>query len=274
MTDNVNELIKKAAEAAKNAPDHLQEAAFNKAFDLYSSQSIGNSPSKSGKTGTRKPKAKVRDEVEIGKSDKSLNDLDRTAHPEINYNNSALINSLYLLKAAKDDLGIDGLNAGEVAEVLVDKFRCTITKRAIQYALNDAGKYVNRVKEGRTVIYKIMSPGEDYLESHDSSTSTNKKSTSTKKRKSKKTQKKKGNSNKNNSTNGKRIGPATAMSKLLQDGFFQTGKSISEIIEKLKHDRGRSFKSNELSPVLLRWLRNGTLTREKNSENQYEYKEA
>ncbi|MEX0944134.1 MAG: hypothetical protein WDZ38_00590 [Balneolaceae bacterium] len=271
MSLDINELIKKAAKAAENAPEHLQEAAFNKAFELLSSDNLDDKPSKSGTT----TKAKKKKSSKTSESENlSIDELDRTAHPEINHHRSSLENSLYLLQAAKQDLGIDGLNAATIARILVDKFRCDITRQAISLALNDAGRYVNKVKQGRSVIFKIMAPGEDYINSIGDTSTYQKKASSPKKRKSNSTQTKKKKLKNSNSSKSSRVGPTTAMSKLFDDGFFKSGKTISEIIEKLKHDRGRTFKSNELSPGLLRWLRNGKLTREKNSDNQYEYKEA
>lgn len=282
MADDVANLVKRAAEAAKLAPEHLQEAAFNKAFDALIAGSAG-SQSKSAKPqkgNNRKAKrmGKVRNSPE---SQSSIEHLDRTAHPEINHNNSLLNNALWVLRAAKDDLDIDGMTASDIGKILIDKFRCKGSQQGVSKALNKANLYVNRHKEGNSVLFRLMAPGHEYLdilstEKEPSMVDSAKKSTVRKKAKAKtqvqgKKQKKAPSNSKK--TSGKRkTGPATAMSHLYDADFFSSGKTIADIIAKLRNDSGRLFKQNELSPVLLRWLRSGKLARKQNTDNQYEYK--
>lgn len=66
-------------------------------------------------------------------------------------------------------------------------------------------------------------------------------------------------------------GPAT-LSQLLAGPFFDKPRTINAIIEHCKNRLARTFKANEFSGKLSRMVRNGDLTREKNAENQYEYK--
>ncbi|MBT3014017.1 MAG: hypothetical protein KUF77_15850 [Candidatus Thiodiazotropha sp. (ex Lucina aurantia)] len=280
MKLDIEALIKKAAEASKHAPEHLQEAAFNKAFDalMGENQGGGHALDERGSSSTKKSRTKKKTNKKNTEDTVSIDTLDRTQHPEIHHNSTALNNSLRLLRAAKDDLGIDGVTAASIANVLVDKFRCRITRQAVSMALNDAGRYVNRHKEGNLVIFRIMAPGEDYLDSLEEPDS--KGDATQKKKKGKKTAKstsgKKKSSSKKKSkkgTSGGKTGPATAMSDLYDKGYFSTSRTIADIIDKLKHDAGRTFKANELSPVLLRWLRSGKLNRKQNSESQYEYKQ-
>lgn len=142
---------------------------------------------------------------------------------------------------------------------------------------------MNRHREGSLVVFRIMAPGEEYLDTLKTRGGTGVKHLTTKKN-GKKTTKPKpvknaqpaGKSQKSpqkpaSHSKGK-AGPAPAMAKLYEDGFFSAGRTLVDMIGKLKHDLGRIFKQNELSPVLLRWLRNGKLTRKLNADNQYEYK--
>jgi hypothetical protein len=273
MSQNISELIKQAAEAAKSAPEHLQEIAFSKAFDALQQPSSRkpSNPDPKRERGGKKSETK--------NSDVDLEKLDRTAHPEIVHSDSALNNSLRVLRAVKDDLGLDGLAAGSIAAVLVDKFRCTLTRRSVARALNGAGKYVNRHKEGQVVIFRLMAPGEEYLEQQahsDGAIETPvKKSPARKAKKAgKKRATKKKASGKGAPVRRAKSGPASAMGQIFDQGYFSSPRTIGAIILKLKHDLGRQFKQNELSPVLLRWIRNGKLKRSENAEKQYEYQQS
>ena len=66
-------------------------------------------------------------------------------------------------------------------------------------------------------------------------------------------------------------GPAT-LDKLIEEGFFSEPKSIGDIVKHCEHNMARKFKANEFSGKLARLVRHGTLVRNKNSDNQYEYK--
>lgn len=66
-------------------------------------------------------------------------------------------------------------------------------------------------------------------------------------------------------------GAVATLVKLVDDGFFQEPKSIGNIVEHCEHNLARRFKANEFSGKLARLVRDGTLSRTKNSENQYEY---
>lgn len=66
-------------------------------------------------------------------------------------------------------------------------------------------------------------------------------------------------------------GAFAIVSALITEGFFKTPRTIGDLIEHSGTQKGRHFKANEVSPALLRLLRNGTLNRKKNKDNQYEY---
>jgi hypothetical protein len=124
---------------------------------------------------------------------------------------------------------------------------------------------------GSSVIFRIMGPGEEYLASGDQEKAAQSDLKAAPGRKAV--------TKKQHSTNGKpgkgkkraAGGPASAMTKLLDAGYFSTPRTIGDITGKLKHDHGRLFKANEVSPVLVRWLRGEKLSRRQNSDGQYEY---
>jgi len=66
-------------------------------------------------------------------------------------------------------------------------------------------------------------------------------------------------------------GVLAIVSALVKDGFFKSPQTIGNIIEYCGTQKGHHFKSNEISPALLRLIRNQTLSRKKNKDNQYEY---
>ena len=66
-------------------------------------------------------------------------------------------------------------------------------------------------------------------------------------------------------------GSVATLLKLIDEGFFSKPKSIGDIVEHCDHNLARKFKPNEFSGKLGRLVRDGTLKRSKNAENQYEY---
>jgi hypothetical protein len=284
MTYDVAKLVKEAAKAAELAPEHLQEAAFNKAFEAL----MGGVTPESGRRGqTRKARATTHRERGVSGRNATgpnvLEQLDRTAHPDISHNDTSLNNALRVIRAAKAELGVDGVTASRITKVLVDKFRCKITQQAVSQALNRAGRYVNRQKEGKHVLFRIMGPGEDYLDglkspdSHGSKPRTRKRKRAGEKAAIKSFKKKENEMQKTTrpkrTSSKRKVGPATAISRLYDIGYFSTGHTIVEIVDRLRHDFGHTLKQNEISPVLLRWLRGEKLVRTLNSDKQYEYKQ-
>ncbi|MEL7024141.1 MAG: hypothetical protein AAGL69_10375 [Pseudomonadota bacterium] len=285
MPDKLAEIIKRASELVESVPENLREVAFGKAFDvLMQAESGGGSQTGSKKKTTRRKTSSARahaatESTDVDQEMRSLDDLNRTEYPEINHSSSGIKNSLRLIRAARDDLGIDGLTATEIARVLTEKFRIRITKQAVSSMLNDAGQYVDRKKEGNRVVFRIMAPGEEYIDGPDDVAAS---PGSRKKRKTKKALKKKASHPDSNGTSrasktskkkagNRRAGAAAALAQIFDEGFFSSPRTIASIIKHLQVRLGRTFKSNEMSPPLLRYLRSQKLNREKNEDGQYEY---
>lgn len=66
-------------------------------------------------------------------------------------------------------------------------------------------------------------------------------------------------------------GPAAILSTLIDEGFFSKHQIINNIIEYVKTQKATVLKANEISSPLGRFVRDGRLKREKNSDGQYEY---
>jgi len=67
--------------------------------------------------------------------------------------------------------------------------------------------------------------------------------------------------------------PAT-LTQMLTSNFFDKPRTINDIIEHCKHNLARNFKANDFSGKLGRLVRDGELTRKKNTDKLYEYKKA
>lgn len=93
--------------------------------------------------------------------------LDRTKYPQIYELGRVHDQALYLLKILHDDVGIDGMSSSGLSYLLTNIFRVPATRPAVHMVLLDS-KYVHRVpqsQKGRTTyIFRIMQPGEDYIQ--------------------------------------------------------------------------------------------------------------
>jgi len=67
-------------------------------------------------------------------------------------------------------------------------------------------------------------------------------------------------------------GAVATVAQLLSGPFFDKPRTIGDIVDHCKDRLARTFKPNEFSGKLGRMVRTGELTREKNADNQYEYK--
>lgn len=69
-----------------------------------------------------------------------------------------------------------------------------------------------------------------------------------------------------------RIGPKGAIESLLKTTYWNQPRTIRELQKHLQTSRGYKYEATELSPALVRLLREDKIERKKNKENQYEYK--
>jgi len=73
------------------------------------------------------------------------------------------------------------------------------------------------------------------------------------------------------SDRSRRVGPKLALGQLIDSGYFASSRGLPEIQRHLRDSYGHDFGSNELSISLLRLIRDGRLSRERNLAGQYEY---
>lgn len=276
MSKIIEDAIKEAAKIAGLVPETLREAAFNKAFDAILNDGASSAPDKKiskkvNKSKTVQSQTNVEDPVAI-----LLEHLDRTAHSEVGKASKVLERSLFLLRAARDDLNIDGLSAPQIAQVLTEKFRIKTSRQAVTGALGDAGDKVDLQKKSNSVFYRLMQPGDDYLESGDFSSPAKKSppqkpNAATKKTTRKKSISKSKVSAKKTPQKG-RPGPGKMLQLLTEDGYFDKLKSINDIVIHCEKNLAHKYSLQDFSTPLRRAIHKGLLQREENKDGQYEYK--
>ena len=269
MSDvDLKEIFRQAAEISETVPESLREAAFNKAVDALLGKM--NSREARPRSNAGRPRLREGRRTDRPSVDDILENLDRTAHPDVRNATRVLDRALHLLLAVKEQHGVDGLGASAIARILTDKFRVRTTRQAVQQALDGAGDKVDRVTPASGgSYYRIMHPGEVYLSggSKESRAPDERHATSSRKRKPKKTESAIKEARRSTTV----VGPRTAVEQLIAEGFFAEKRRIGDIAQHLDHKKGYKFKVTSLSPVLTRMLRDGRLDRTRADDGQYEY---
>jgi len=158
--ESLKEIFKKAADIASEVPETMQPTAFSRAVDIL----LGEVPV-STKAIVKKAKSfrKQKEKKEDVSIEQILQKLDRTKYPVINELDNPLDRSLFILKIAKDEFDIDGLTPPQIAKILTEKFRIKTLRRNVYSYLSKATKVVDSISAGKAHKYRIMQPGEVYL---------------------------------------------------------------------------------------------------------------
>jgi hypothetical protein len=69
----------------------------------------------------------------------------------------------------------------------------------------------------------------------------------------------------------RRLGPKAVLEELISEDFFKTPKSLGEALDHIRKSKAYQFRPNELSPALVRLVREKKLTRDRTESGQYEY---
>lgn len=273
--------MSQAAEIAAKLPTNLQEAAFNRALDALLGTAASSSRSQHGSSRvapkfTKKAGGKA---VEADASNDLLEAIDRTRYPDVGATTRNGDRALKVLQLAHSDFGIDGLTAAEIANILSKKFRLPANSNSIQVALNrEVGTVDTRKGADGTRTFHIMEPGELYLSELRAG---RKEPTPPSRGKRAKPGTRKSDASPVPAPRSKsakrrvatRPGPKVAITDLVAAGFFKTGKLIADVQEELRHRRGHQYTLQDLSPALVRCLRDGLLSRDRNDTGQYEYRQ-
>ena len=275
---DLQRIVKEAEKIAMSVHESLRGAAFNSAFELLVQQSGIDNVARSTRRAPHVPSQTSNSNDSSEEEVATLLQMDGTAYPKVRSASRVLDRALNVLRIAKDNFQMDGLSATQIAKVLTDKFRLPTTHSAVRMALDRAGDKVDRVVLDKGAIrYRLMAPGEDYLDRNgekDANKTTPKRpprAKTTSAQKSAVKQKAASTKNTNSKKRAGRPGPKVALTELASAGFFKSAKTIGEIQARLDEQQGYKYKSTELSPALVRLLRDKVISREKNSDGQYEY---
>jgi hypothetical protein len=286
---DLKELIRQASEIAEEVPENLREAAFNRALDFLTESAASNviPSNNSGKSQKPSSKKKTSAQTEIGKESQNVDHLlahiDSTKHPGVSAAGKILDQALLILQIALNEHQIDGLTPADIAQILKEKFRVTAKAGPISVALGRAANLTDRIPFDKGYKYRIMSPGEQHLahtlngEPQQANNSKKrrpvpKKKTSPSKNTDKSTGKKSVVAATKKKSSGKSMGPKTALTDLLNTGYFSENRSAPEIQSHLKSYRGYNFDIDSLRMAMLRLIRDQKLMRSQNSEGNYEYR--
>ena len=283
--EDLKTAFKHAAEIAAVVPESMQEAAFHRALDQILGVAAEEATAPKGST-RRRSSSQAASSPAQAESDEAaarlIERINRTAYPEIASASKVLDRALALLRLASRDFNIDGLTAPEIARVLTEKFRQRTTRQAVTQALSAAHTLVDTGRRGRTTVYRIMQPGEDYLDAGGSQSQAAERRTGPSRRGRRRQPKSSPAGTSRTKTETKttatprargvrRRGPKTVVGELIDEGFFSEPRTMAETQEKLKHKKGMRFTLQDLSPTFVRLLREGRLDRDRNDGGQYEY---
>lgn len=290
QSGDMQELFKEAAKIAAVVPEAMQEAAFHRALDMLTG---GEQPER--KTTPRR-EAKKRSSSGGGGgsapgSDRvaKVSGIPRDEAPEVDQESSVQGRSIALLVAAKREADVDGLTAPEIAKILTEKFRHRTTRQAVTKAMDAAGNMIDRQRNGSSAaIYRVMRTGEDWLATPADQRAASggggsrlRRRTGTKKASAsppaKATRVKKASGGAKKATSAKkasgaarRTGPKAVLEALINEGYFSEPRGMGDIRQHIRDQRAISFENSDLSPTLIRLLREGKLKRAR-VENQYVY---
>jgi hypothetical protein len=287
--DELERAFAKAAEIASKLPSNLQESAFNRALDELLGRQSGPSSAASTRltrtTQSRAPQATPQKATGDALSG-LLAAIDRTKYSDVGATSRVADRALKVLQLVNSDHGVDGLTATEIAEILTKKLRLPVKTHAIRMALIRETDTVDvRPRADGKRVFHIMEPGEEYLSRLRSGKGEAAVQT-TQARRRRPTRRSPPASAKEDelaaprtgSTSRRagtgRPGPKTAIAQLIAAGYFASPRLISHVQDELKHKRGHQYSLQDLSPTLVRCLREGLLKRDRNEEGQYEYSQA
>lgn len=294
----IDKAFSEAAEIAAKLPKSLQVAAFNKAVDyLLGAPGEGRKKGQAsaGTDTPRRAKRRSRNSASNADTSELLNSIDRTKFPKVNKGMRVADRSMIVLKTIHDDFQIDGLPASDISEILTTKLRVATTGHAVIVALGRETETVNFTTGTDGVrLFRIMESGERHVDDllaaraagrADGGKPKRSKARSRKKNSTKKTSEPKRETKKVTKKTGSkrtakkaakkaskgRVGPKAAIVQLVESGYFDSERAISDVQGELQHRRGYLYTVQELSPALLRCVRDQTLERNQGESGQYGY---
>lgn len=271
--EEMQELFRQASEIASVVPDAMQAEAFNRALESLT----GGLPSPSQ---TQRKKSQSSNKPSSKQSDKAASfneswyqELDSTRYPNLVDAPNALTKILIVLRVAKDEFATDGLTPANISSVLDKKFRINISPSTVAARLGGASKLVSRTEHGTGYMYRIMHPGEQYLDGKYTGSvgGGGKPKSKTKKTTTNGTVETPSASTKTKKSSKSRPSGRDLLVKLKSEGFFDEPQTISDIIAYAAKNLAYTYRPGDLSTPLVRLVRSQELKRDTNDDNQFEY---
>jgi hypothetical protein len=177
------------------------------------------------------------------------------------------------------------LSAPEIAQIATDRFRLSgVHASNVNRDLKRERKYVSRAKRGTRFEYWLTRDGLNYISKRrDERASPGREDgvapravrwpnkTRAAKREGAKTSGRPVPRSRARAASGGRPGPKAMLEDLISKGYFKSARTITEVQGHLQQHRGHRYKATDLSPALIRLVRDGTLSRDTNADGTYEY---
>jgi len=184
------------------------------------------------------------------------------------------------LRIARDEYGIEALTVPQITQVLKDKFRVSLTPQSVYGAFDRVQGVVDRVPAGKGVWkFRLMAAGDAYLTDPGQAPAASVRRRPARRRAQAKTgtqppeqqpSEAPARRGPNKRASG-RPGPKKMVTELISGGYFSGPRLIGEVQAHIEQQRGYQFTTSELAPAFTRLLREGSLTRTRREDGQYEY---
>ncbi|HNR31682.1 MAG TPA: hypothetical protein PKI11_12410 [Candidatus Hydrogenedentes bacterium] len=242
---DMKRIFQEAAEIAKGLPRGLQEAAFNRALDVL----LG------GGTDTTEEEADDTRRIFALPGSRTLLDT-----------------SVAAINLVADRLGIEELDADEVAEFLEEKVGPHLNEGMVGRALDGADSMFRTIASVNP-LQTFSHPLEED-QAQDTRDTPKKKAGAKRKKPAAKGAKSPGKTKGKSETKRASVnGPTQVIVDLVKRGFFASARTASQVALYLNR-QGFNFTVYQLTPVLLHLIRAGLLQRRTDAHGQYVYEKA
>ena len=259
MSDpRIRKIFKEAADIAKSMPPGLQEAAFNRALDVLLGELHDTTAARGGEDEAPEERERL-----LGIPGAGL----------------FLEKSVAAFNVAAGTLGIGELDADEVADVLEEKLGPHIRQSVIGRAFESADSVVETACNGADAVFRMFGgeAGEDD-EAGTAGTASPRAPNSSGKKSAPRT---KASGGKKKATARKKppVKPTASRSvagivfDLAKKGFFTSARTASQVAFYLNR-KGLEITVREVTPILMRLIQAGLLSRTRSASGEYVYERA
>lgn len=257
----IRKIFKEAAEIAKGMPQGLQESAFNRALDVL----LGNGRPNRAQDGAGDDngEAEVRGRL-LGIPGAGM----------------LLDTSVAAFNLAANRLGISEIDADELADVIEDTLGPHVRQSVVGRAFEGSGNVVDTARSGASAVFRAFGGASNSDDDDDDDDEDAPKPRSAAKkgaaRGKKSAAKKKSAPKKKPKADTKRTaarGVAGTVINLVTKGFFTSARTATQVVFYLNR-KGIEITVRELTPILMRLIQDGLLSRSRGAGGEYVYEKA